>query len=135
MALRVAASGIWLATDTADYILFEERSTVYHQMHIIFHELGHLLCGHQPGQQALQAALGISSPALVAANVNLRRVQRLMCRAAYSSMEELEAELFASLLRERIPDAPLATAAPIDPALAQLLHHLAVSLADGEVLG
>jgi hypothetical protein len=56
-----------------------------------------------------------------------------MCRAAYTSVEELEAELFASLMRERIPDAPLATLAPADPELAWLLHQLAVSLAVGEV--
>jgi hypothetical protein len=133
MSLRLVASGIWLATDAADYILFEQRSTVYHQLHIVFHELGHMLCGHQPGPQALQAALGLSPAALTAASVNLHRLHRLMCRAAYTSVEELEAELFASLMRERIPDAPLATLAPADPELAWLLHQLAVSLAVGEV--
>ena len=132
LPMRWVSSAIWLMTDTADDILFEQCSTAYHQLHIIFHELGHILCGHQPGLQALQTLLRLSPTEL---SINLPRLLRLMCRAAYSSEGELEAELFASLLRERVSAASLTTSAPTAPELARLLHHLAVSLAVGEVLG
>ena len=79
MSMRWVSSGKWLVTDTADYILFEQCSTAYHQLHIIFHELGHIVCGHQPGLQALQDLLGLSS---TEPNINLPRVLRLMCRGA-----------------------------------------------------
>jgi Zn-dependent peptidase ImmA (M78 family) len=68
--------GLWIATDTADYLFYEESTSPVHHEHIILHELGHILCGHQ---------------GIVASGPD--------AGARYSTIEETEAELVASILR------------------------------------
>src|SRR3990172_6633854 len=39
--------GLWLAGQATDYIFFESNTAGVHQNHIIAHEIGHILLGHQ----------------------------------------------------------------------------------------
>ena len=39
--------GLWLAGRATDYIFFESNTAGVHQNHIIAHEIGHILLGHQ----------------------------------------------------------------------------------------
>src|SRR5437764_2594450 len=39
--------GAWISTAKADYILYQTETSKLHQDHIIVHELGHILAGHQ----------------------------------------------------------------------------------------
>jgi hypothetical protein len=35
--------GFWIATETADYILYQQHTSKSHQHHIVLHEIGHIL--------------------------------------------------------------------------------------------
>lgn len=87
-ALTDGLSGLWISTEHADYLVFEQATSPVHQEHIILHELGHLLCRHE----------GITSSS---GGTRLARAgsPRRSCR--YSVNDEVEAELVASLLRNR----------------------------------
>ncbi|ONI88787.1 hypothetical protein ALI22I_17540 [Saccharothrix sp. ALI-22-I] len=95
--------GMWVATDTADLIFHEADTTPPHQDHIILHEVAHLLCDHYP------ASLSVADHARVLLpDLDPDMVRRVLGRAAYSTVEEREAELLASLIRQRdVPDRTL----------------------------
>jgi hypothetical protein len=91
-------SGLWLAGDEADYIWYEENTSVPHREHVIMHELGHILCGHgqsAPAGDALAALFPQLDPAVV---------RRMLARRhnAYTSRQEMEAEVFAYEVRARV---------------------------------
>lgn len=89
--LIVNACGLWIATRTHDEIYVEEKTTPLHREHILLHEIGHILCGHEAGEDvSLAKFLPDLSPELV---------QRLLARTNYTSQQEQEAELVASLIR------------------------------------
>ncbi|GAB3677585.1 hypothetical protein [Saccharopolyspora tripterygii] len=87
--------GLWLRTSSADYIIYQQETTVLHQQHIIAHELGHLLAGHSSddGDDAVWAELLPDVPPDL-----LRRALR---RTHYDTDQERDAETVATLLLER----------------------------------
>jgi len=89
--------GMWVATRHEDLIVYESRTSPPHQDHIMFHELGHLLCGHEAapitGHDAALMLLPDLDPAVV---------ERVLRRTQYSAVEEREAELVASLILQRV---------------------------------
>ena len=85
-------SGMWVATDVADHIFYEQQTSQFHQDHIIFHEIGHILCGH-------------TSP-LIAEPPNADTVAQVLNRAGYTTGQEQEAEMVATLLLGRAHTAP-----------------------------
>ncbi|MFI6696267.1 hypothetical protein ACIBLA_31850 [Streptomyces sp. NPDC050433] len=89
--------GLWIATDTADLIAYEQNTTVPHQNHIVLHEIGHMLCDHYPVtlSPAEQARLLLPS-------LDPNMIRRVLGRAGYSSVEEQEAEFLASLLGQHV---------------------------------
>jgi hypothetical protein len=88
--------GLWVATATTDLIFYEQVTTPPHQEHIILHELSHVLCDHHHSSAALGSQVDELLP-----NLDPAMVHRVLGRAGYSSEEEREAELLASLIRER----------------------------------
>ncbi|RGC65017.1 hypothetical protein C5N14_30675 [Micromonospora sp. MW-13] len=90
--------GLWIASDSADYLAYEQDTSAIHQEHILLHELGHLLCGHD-GDDIGTGLFPTLEPATV---------RRMLARTNYSTAQELEAELLASLIRSR-------SAAPLPP--------------------
>ena len=88
--------GLWIATDHSDLIFHESETTPPHRDHIILHELAHLLCDHYP--VSLDAA---ERAAMLLPGLDPAMVRRVLGRAGYSSAEEREAELLASLIRQR----------------------------------
>ncbi|MFD3482197.1 hypothetical protein [Streptomyces sp. NPDC058665] len=89
--------GLWIATDTADLIAYEQHTTVPHQNHIVLHEIGHMLCDHfpvtlSPAEQAR----------LLLPDLDPRMIRRVLGRTGYSSVEEREAEFLASLLGQHV---------------------------------
>lgn len=92
--------GLWLATDTVDYICYEQDTSVPHQEHIVLHELGHILCGHG-GSETLGTSLGGMFPDLggEALRIMLARGQH-----GYADQQEAEAESFAYALLDRVHD-------------------------------
>ncbi len=86
--------GLWVSTHTHDEIYVENKATLFHRDHIILHEIGHIICDH--GTDGLDDSVGLArflpdlSPALI---------ERLLTRTNYTSEQEQEAELVASLVR------------------------------------
>lgn len=70
---RPGPFGLWLATDETDVIVYQSRTTPAHQEHIILHEVGHIIAGHE-GESDLR-------------------------RSSYDSRQEREAELIATILQ------------------------------------
>ncbi|MEU3166758.1 hypothetical protein [Streptosporangium sp. NPDC006930] len=88
--------GLWAAVGDVDMIFYEEATTPPHQEHIILHELGHLLCGHDKAQ------LPVAEYALpLMPGLDPRMVRTVLGRTSYSAAEEQEAELLASLILQR----------------------------------
>ncbi|WP_157536017.1 hypothetical protein [Kitasatospora mediocidica] len=91
-AAAAGACGLWLATGTADYIFFEQQTSRPHQEHIVLHEIGHMLFDH-PSLELFDGLLApdrSDSPELA---------RRLLARTDYTTRQEQEAEMLASLIR------------------------------------
>lgn len=110
MATPMAIStlcGLWLGTATADYVFYEQDTSVLHQQHIVFHEIGHILRRHAPNK-----VLNTDITRSLAPGIATGDVQRVLGRDTYSDDDEYEAELIATLLLSRVGQLPGAAAVP-----------------------
>ncbi|MGV4982239.1 hypothetical protein ACVB8X_34235 [Streptomyces sp. NRAIS4] len=89
----VNACGLWIATDTSDIIFVEEKTTKFHREHIVLHEIGHILCDHRISDQETLGALSTLLP-----SISPVMISRLLARTNYTTEQEQEAELVASLI-------------------------------------
>ncbi|MGX7823793.1 hypothetical protein ACTG9Q_01750 [Actinokineospora sp. 24-640] len=96
MAGLTGVCGLWIATETVDLVFYEQDTTPPHREHIVLHELAHVLCDHYPVSLSLAEQAMTLLPSLDPA-----LVQRVLGRAGYSTEEEREAEMLASLIRQR----------------------------------
>lgn len=92
VAMPPGLYGAWIAGSHTDHIFFERRTSAVHQEHIVLHEIGHLLCGHESAPAPADDMLSLLP--------SLRRetVRRVLGRTGYAAAEEREAELLASLI-------------------------------------
>lgn len=81
--------GLWVGTASVDYVFYEAQTTPLHREHIVLHELGHILFGHHSleGEDA---------------DGNLPTV---LGRTNYTTRQEQEAEMLASMIRIRTSNA------------------------------
>ncbi|MEU5001646.1 ImmA/IrrE family metallo-endopeptidase [Streptomyces sp. NPDC021622] len=93
--------GLWVSTATNYYIFYEKQASPFHQEHIIVHELGHLLCGHTTA-----AVMTDETSRLLMPTLNPNMVERILQRTHYSTPEEKEAEMIASLILQGAERAP-----------------------------
>lgn len=117
-----APSGLWLSTGERDYIVYEHATSPLHREHIILHELSHMLCGHTS-----PSALGEERVSRLFPRLDPGMIRRVLGRAGYSSEEEQEAEMLASMIlrrAERYRRAPRVA----DPADADNLRRLQTGL-------
>lgn len=87
--------GLWIALDDADHVYYDATTTPLHRQHIVLHELGHVVCDHRgsgPGGEWVRRLMPGLNPAMVA---------RVLGRSVYGDEEEVEAEMFASVVVER----------------------------------
>lgn len=117
--------GLAVRTDTFDAIFYEANTSRLHQEHIIGHELGHLLCGHQTAP-----VIDAEASRLLLPNLDPSLVQAVLGRTNYSEIEEKEAEMIASLLLRRSVLAQLRQAPTDDPAVSPVLSRLHHTLID-----
>ncbi len=89
--------GTWLAGPTSDHIFYERHTSPLHQEHIILHEVSHLLYGHRSGSVSAG-----DLQALLLPDLRPEMVESVLRRRAYSTDDEQEAELLASLILERV---------------------------------
>ena len=93
---RLGPCGVWLSLPDVDYVFYEPETSQLHREHIILHELGHLLCEHQPTEVIDEEVITQLLP-----DLNPTVVRRVLGRTSYTAVEEQEAEMVASLVRDR----------------------------------
>jgi hypothetical protein len=98
--------GLWLGADDEDVIVYQEETSRLHQVHIILHEIGHMIAGHASDEQDEDV------PGLFP-DVDPDVVRRWLRRTDYHSPEEIEAEKIATIILEwaweldaRVPELP-----------------------------
>lgn len=87
--------GVRLESDEADFLFYEEATSVHHQRHILTHELCHVFCDH-PG------SLELDPSTARALGINPTLALRMSGRTQYSTADEREAEMMATVIRQRI---------------------------------
>lgn len=87
--------GLWVSTHAHDEIYYvEDKTTSFHREHIILHEIGHIICDHGVDYPNSPVALSEYMP-----DLSPGLIERLLARTNYTSEQEQEAELVASLIR------------------------------------
>ncbi|MFI9200568.1 hypothetical protein [Streptomyces sp. NPDC053048] len=86
--------GVWIATATADYILYQQETSKTHQDHIILHEVGHILADHHSDDTDDEFWRQMTP------NLSLDTVKRALRRTSYDEQHEREAELVATIILE-----------------------------------
>jgi hypothetical protein len=86
--------GVWIATGTSDFIVYQRETTKSHQDHIILHEVGHILADHDSdaGDEELW---GLMMP-----DIAPEAIRRALRRTSYDQEHEQEAELVATIILE-----------------------------------
>jgi hypothetical protein len=87
-----APCGLWIATDRADHVFYDPGTSPLHAEHIVLHELAHMICSHSGAGDALPRLFPDLDPATV---------RRVLGRVSYTTDQEREAEMVASLIRGR----------------------------------
>ncbi|MEU0629126.1 regulator component [Streptomyces sp. NPDC005989] len=90
-----APCGIRLETPGVDLLYYEEGTSMHHQRHILAHELSHVYCDHS-------GSLEVDADTAEALGVNPTLVMRMTGRTSYSTADEREAEMMATVIRQRI---------------------------------
>jgi hypothetical protein len=85
--------GYWVTTSDRNYILFERDTSPLHQQHIIAHELGHVVSEHTGTAVSDDELYELLMP-----DIGTSLIRRVLGRSAYTSEQEREAEILASLL-------------------------------------
>lgn len=86
--------GLWVATSSIDYIVYQAETTRIHQDHIILHEVGHILADHasdDADDEYWREAMPDLSPEMI---------RRALRRTCYDAAHEREAELVATIIME-----------------------------------
>lgn len=86
--------GLWIASTSADYVLFQAETTRVHQDHIILHEVGHILADHDSDDtddDVLEQLMPTIPPEVI---------RRALRRTSYDAEHEREAELVATIIQE-----------------------------------
>lgn len=80
--------GLWFHRDEDDHIFYQQETTVTHQMHIILHEIGHMIADHPSDEADYGQPDDNGEPA------------RTYRRTCYDEAYEREAELVATIILE-----------------------------------
>ncbi|MBT2412746.1 hypothetical protein J7I94_19645 [Streptomyces sp. ISL-12] len=125
MPLGGVASGMTILLERELWICADQDTSAWHQVHVQLHELGHLLMGHEKEPAVAEEALTLWTPSLDT-GVAMRHMgigPAFWRHHAYDKPAEMEAEIVASLLEERISP----HLAP-SPALHGRAQHIAATL-------
>ena len=101
--------GLYVGTESADYIFVAPAHSELQRRQTVVHELAHMLLGHRRKDGLSGVDL---SRVLAGLSLSADRVRAVMARTSYTTPEEVEAELLASvILRDsrraaRTPEVP-----------------------------
>lgn len=93
-----SVSAAWVASDECDYVFYAKDAPPVFQIHSQLHEFAHMLCGHTAQSKVarleslLEEAMGSTCPGKIS----------VLLRSDHSDEIEIEAEVLASLIQERI---------------------------------
>jgi alkanesulfonate monooxygenase SsuD/methylene tetrahydromethanopterin reductase-like flavin-dependent oxidoreductase (luciferase family) len=88
---RSTLSGAWLAaTNGCDYVFYDEDTPAIYQAHVQLHEMAHMICGHPAVE------IGFLNQA------DADTIESLLLRSVHPAETDLEAEMLASLIQERV---------------------------------
>ncbi|WP_174184566.1 hypothetical protein [Nocardia barduliensis] len=95
-------SGLWIAKQDSDVIVYGADTTEWHAEHIIMHELGHMLLGHGPEQTEPGDPL-VSTPTVAAVadllpSISPESIAHVLGRTDYGTLRERDAETFADMV-------------------------------------
>ena len=90
-AVPNGAAGMWLSARDSDIILYERDTSPLHQEHIQLHELAHIVLGHVP----------VAETTLLFPDIDESVVARVLRRTTFTTDEERETELLATLILAR----------------------------------
>lgn len=140
MSLGGVVSGMTASTDEDYWIFYELRTSPWHQIHIVLHEIGHLLLGHEQDPAVTEEALRMWTPS-VDVTTAMRRLGMTPDFArhhCYDNLTERETEVLGTLLMEHVvptsPDHGLpleGRAAELAAALGPALRHVRTDRAAG----
>jgi hypothetical protein len=108
-----APCGLWISVQTADYVFYDPETSQLHAEHIVLHELSHMLSGHTTG---LTVGSDVTEGAFrrLAPDLDPRTIDTMLGRASYTTAQEREAEMLASLIRARSTVGPSPSRPPRD---------------------
>ncbi len=118
---RTGPCGLWVATDTTDFFLYERATIRLHKELIVGHEAGHRVFGHHSAEvldEELASLLGL----------NVELVRRVLGRQSYSRPEEQLAEVFGTMIVERAVREPASRQSEEDPEAAAVLKRVEAAL-------
>lgn len=116
----VAACGAWMATDTADYLFYDEGVSPAYTDVVAGHEFGHML-RHRSSKKTLD----VSSLGGLITDIELDTAQMVLGRTRFTEPDEYEAEMIGSLLQEHVRNSRAAVARAVkadDPIARTLLR-------------
>jgi hypothetical protein len=91
----MAPTGMWVATDHADYIVYPADASSAERAAVICHELAHMLLGHQPEAQMDRVS---QMARTVAPSIDPDVARRILQRHGYAEQVEADAERLATVL-------------------------------------
>lgn len=94
--------GWWCPMTSVDVIFLDDAASVVHREHIVLHEVGHMLWGHQPVATSVTPVLEHAMPHL---RWDSGAVAMMLGRSEYDSPREQEAEAFATVAALKILNA------------------------------
>jgi hypothetical protein len=101
--------GLWIPAETADYIAYNNDCYTLHRMHIILHEVAHMLLNHKPHQlaEALDDSIAdwiAQSSTQDSTNSPIKAYLPRTVSGQYirSDQQEAEAEDFVTLIQNRV---------------------------------
>ncbi|MFD4525584.1 hypothetical protein ACFWP7_16990 [Streptomyces sp. NPDC058470] len=92
-----APCGMWIVTDTTDYLFYDEGVSPAYTEIVAGHEIAHML---KHGKKS--KSLDISGFGGVFTDIDLATVRLVLGRTEYVEPDEFEAELISSLLQEHV---------------------------------
>ncbi|MEU6712987.1 hypothetical protein ABZ897_16015 [Nonomuraea sp. NPDC046802] len=99
-AAASAVNGLWISSETADHIFVASGARGLLRVHIVLHEISHMLLDHgRVGGNTEMALRRLLGPALGA-------VRRGAGRSRYETQEEKDAERLATLILVRANEPP-----------------------------
>ncbi|MFG2139962.1 ImmA/IrrE family metallo-endopeptidase [Streptomyces sp. NPDC048650] len=112
--------GLLMSTPGADYVFYDSDTSAMHQVHVIAHELGHLLWNHESRDAADG---GWQARHLMPDDLDPVLVWRMLGRTQYADPEEWAAEYFATQLLRKVSEwSPRPPSVP--PEMAELVGRL-----------